>query len=129
MIRGTLGDFQAETKERKIEWIIQELPVVWADVDLLRLVLVNLVSNAVKFTGHRTEARIEIGCAPAEPSETVIFIRDNGAGFNPQYTANSASFNACTVRPSLRAPASDWPIFNALLVGTAAGYGRKGWWM
>jgi PAS domain S-box-containing protein len=86
LIRGILGDFQAETKERKIEWTIQELPVVWADVDLLRLVLVNLVSNAVKFTGHRTVAKIEIGCAPSGSGETVIFIRDNGAGFDPLYT-------------------------------------------
>ena len=86
LIRGTLGDFQAETKERKIEWTIQELPVVWADVDLLRLVLVNLISNAVKFTGHRTEAKIEIGCAPGGSGETVIFVRDNGAGFDPKYT-------------------------------------------
>jgi light-regulated signal transduction histidine kinase (bacteriophytochrome) len=48
-------------------------------------VLVNLMSNAVKFTGHRAEAKIEIGCAPHENGETVIFIRDNGAGFNPKY--------------------------------------------
>jgi light-regulated signal transduction histidine kinase (bacteriophytochrome) len=49
-------------------------------------VLINLKSNAVKFTGARTEARIEIGCAPDESGETVIFIRDNGAGFDPKYS-------------------------------------------
>jgi hypothetical protein len=32
---------------------------------LLRMVLVNLISNAVKFTGARAEAKIEIGCASA----------------------------------------------------------------
>ena len=47
--------------------------------------LVNLISNAVKFTGARAEAAIEIGCAPDEAGETVIFIRDNGAGFDPKY--------------------------------------------
>src|SRR5271165_5732445 len=86
LVRETLGEFRAETKERNIAWTIHAMPAVWADVALLRLVLVNLISNAVKFTGGRTEARIEIGCAPSGNGETVIFIRDNGAGFDPKYT-------------------------------------------
>jgi light-regulated signal transduction histidine kinase (bacteriophytochrome) len=65
------------------------------------MVLVNLISNAVKFTGTRAEAKIEIGEVKAEnknkfqlstllisalsQEETVIFIRDNGAGFDPRY--------------------------------------------
>jgi light-regulated signal transduction histidine kinase (bacteriophytochrome) len=49
------------------------------------MVLVNLISNAVKFTGTRAEAHIEIGCAPGGNGETAIFIRDNGAGFDPKY--------------------------------------------
>jgi len=85
LVRDVLGDFQAETKARKIVCEIHPLPRVWADRALLRLVLVNLVSNAVKFTGKRAEAKIEIGCAPNGTAETVTFIRDNGAGFDPQY--------------------------------------------
>ena len=85
LVRETLGDFQAETKERNIVWKIHPLPPVQADRALLRMVLVNLISNAVKFTGARAEARIEIGCAPSGDGETVIFIRDNGAGFDPRY--------------------------------------------
>jgi len=85
LVRETLDDFQAETKERNIVWKIPPLPPVWADRALLRMVLVNLFSNAVKFTSVRTEARIEIGCAPSGEGETVIFIRDNGAGFDPEY--------------------------------------------
>src|SRR5271165_5834607 len=64
---------------------MQPLPMVRADRALLRLVLVNLISNAVKFTGTRAEAKIEIGCVPSGSDETVIFIRDNGAGFDPLY--------------------------------------------
>ena len=85
LVREALGDFQAETKERNIAWKIPPLPPVRADRALLRMVLVNLISNAVKFTGHRTDAKIEFGCAPNGNSETVIFIRDNGAGFDPKY--------------------------------------------
>jgi len=86
LVRETLGDFQAETKERSIAWEIHPLPPVRADRALLRMALVNLISNAVKFTGARAEAKIEIGCAPSGNGETVIFIRDNGAGFDPRYT-------------------------------------------
>ena len=64
LVRETLGDFQAETKGRNIAWKIHPLPAVRADRALLRMALVNLISNAVKFTGARAEAKIEIGCAP-----------------------------------------------------------------
>jgi light-regulated signal transduction histidine kinase (bacteriophytochrome) len=85
LVQDTLDDFQAETKERNIVWKIYPLPRVRADRALLRLVLVNLISNAVKFTGARAEAKIEIGCVPDGDSKTVIFIRDNGAGFDPHF--------------------------------------------
>jgi len=86
LVQETLGEFAMETKERTIVWEIHPLPSVRADRALLRMVLVNLISNAVKFTGARAEAKIEIGCAPNGNSESVIFIRDNGAGFDPKYT-------------------------------------------
>ncbi len=85
MIQETVSSLSPETKERNIAWEIGPLPKVWADPALLRLVLVNLLSNAVKFTGTRAEAKIEIGCVPGGGSETKIFIRDNGAGFDPKY--------------------------------------------
>jgi len=84
LVRNTLVDFEAETKDRKIEWKIQSLPPVRGDSALLRMVLVNLMSNAVKFTSARTEAKIEIGSASDGKDETVIFVKDNGAGFNPK---------------------------------------------
>jgi light-regulated signal transduction histidine kinase (bacteriophytochrome) len=52
---------------------------------MLRLVLVNLLSNAVKFTRTRAEAEIEIGCTDGKENEVVVFIRDNGVGFNMKY--------------------------------------------
>ncbi|HXC99050.1 MAG TPA: ATP-binding protein [Verrucomicrobiae bacterium] len=85
LVAEILADFQKETKERNIDWEIHPMPSVRADRALLRLALVNLISNAVKFTGGRARAKIEIGCAPGRDGETVIFFRDNGAGFNPRY--------------------------------------------
>ena len=85
LVREVMDDFQDETKGRKVDWTIHPLPRVRADRALLRMVLVNLMSNAVKFTGPRAHARIEIGCFSGGDDETVIFVRDNGAGFNPEY--------------------------------------------
>ena len=85
LVQETLNDFQAETKERKIEFTLHPLPVVRADRSLLRMVLVNLISNAVKFTGACAGAKIEIGCTPGKNGENIIFVRDNGAGFDPKY--------------------------------------------
>ena len=85
LVKDALGDFQVETKERKIVWNVHKLPRLQADRALLRLVMVNLISNAIKFTSARPEAKIEIGCVPGSDLETVIFVRDNGAGFDPRY--------------------------------------------
>jgi len=84
LIRDAVGDFQMETKTRNIVWEIQTHATVQADRALLRMVLVNLMSNAVKFTSERAQAKIEIG-STAGDGETVVFIRDNGAGFDPNY--------------------------------------------
>jgi light-regulated signal transduction histidine kinase (bacteriophytochrome) len=86
LLRETLDDFQAEIQQRKISCEIQALPVVWGDRALFRLVLVNLISNAVKFTAARADPKIEIGSAPARDGENVFFVRDNGAGFDPKYS-------------------------------------------
>ena len=85
LVKDVISDFKTELKGRKVEWIMNPLPPVQADRALLRMVLVNLISNAVKFTGARAEAKIEIGRKNGGDDEMVIFIRDNGAGFDPRY--------------------------------------------
>lgn len=85
LVRDTLGDFEGDTEHRRIEWEVHPLPGVRADRALLRMVLVNLIGNAVKFTGRRARARIEIGSTSDADGRAVIFIRDNGAGFDPRY--------------------------------------------
>lgn len=87
LVEEVKDDFAEQTKERKIDWLIHPLPTVRADQSLLCMVLVNLLANAVKFTSARATAHIEIGTIPGEAAETVIFIRDNGSGFNPKYIA------------------------------------------
>ena len=86
LIRETLHEYSSEIKDRQIEWNVEQMGVVEADPDLLRLVFANLISNALKFTGGRTNPRIKIGCTKGSAVETVFFVRDNGAGFDPEYT-------------------------------------------
>ncbi|MFL7793528.1 MAG: ATP-binding protein [Anaerolineae bacterium] len=88
MIRKVQGEFESEEKDRHITWEIDPLPDVEADPILLRQVWANLLSNAVKFTAPRAKARIEVGALPidAESNYVTLFVRDNGVGFDPQYT-------------------------------------------
>lgn len=52
---------------------------------MLRQVFVNLIANAIKFTGTRPQAMIEIGSLDNGPDEAVLFVRDNGVGFDMRY--------------------------------------------
>ncbi len=54
-----------------------------ADPGLAQIVMENLLRNAWKFTGKRAVAEIEFGCQ-GRPDNPVFYVRDNGAGFNPQ---------------------------------------------
>lgn len=77
-------DMQQDIDGRNIEWQIDSLPIVQADPTMLRLVLRNLVENAVKYTRPRTQAKIQINSTSNE-HETIICVRDNGVGFDMQY--------------------------------------------
>lgn len=68
-----------------IEWQIKPLPDVAGDRSMLRQVLVNLISNAVKFSQKVDQPQIEIGCDQPNDEETVCYVRDNGAGFDMKY--------------------------------------------
>src|SRR6266436_5311853 len=85
LVREVVAELGQETKGRDIAWKIGALPVCFGDRSMLRLVVVNLVSNAAKFTRMRKPAEIEIGCVDRNKEEVEVFVRDNGAGFDMQY--------------------------------------------
>jgi signal transduction histidine kinase len=85
LVTEVVAEIGQDTKSRDIAWKIGALPVCYGDRSMLKLVVVNLVSNAVKFTRMRRPAEIEIGCVDRNKKEVEVFVRDNGAGFDMQY--------------------------------------------
>jgi signal transduction histidine kinase len=85
LVREALSEVRQDAEGRNIAWKIGALPDFYGDRSMLRLVLVNLISNAIKFTRTRTQAEIEIGCADGNSDDLVVFVRDNGVGFDMKY--------------------------------------------
>ena len=75
---------RAASADRTVEFHVGELPAVLGDYALLRQVFVNLLSNALKFTGKTAAPKISVLCTPGD-DELVFCTRDNGAGFDMQY--------------------------------------------
>jgi|SRR5579871_1021032 len=84
LVDEVIGELKQENPQRAIEWRVQGLPFVDCDPGLVKQVFVNLLANAVKFTGQRELAVIEIGALNGPPQPT-IFVRDNGVGFSMKY--------------------------------------------
>jgi PAS domain S-box-containing protein len=85
LVKEAIGEVQQDINGRDIAWNVGALPALYGDRSMLRLALVNLISNAVKFTRTRPRAEIEIGCLENNKDEVVVFIRDNGVGFDMKY--------------------------------------------
>jgi PAS domain S-box-containing protein len=85
LVQEVIREFEPEAGNRNIHWLLGDLPVVTGDRAMLRVVLINLISNALKFTQPRQQTEIEIGWMRTQETETVIFVRDNGVGFDMNY--------------------------------------------
>jgi PAS domain S-box-containing protein len=84
LVKQAQEELAADLKGRKVVWTVEPLPEVAGDPALLQQVVLNLLSNALKYTRARAEAAIEIGCRE-EGGEWVFFVRDNGVGFDMRY--------------------------------------------
>jgi signal transduction histidine kinase len=87
LLEEALDVVSVEVGTRHIEWHRSRLPTVHGDPTTLRQVLVNLLSNAVKYTRTRAPAVIQIGTRPGRADEVVVFVRDNGIGFDLRQAA------------------------------------------
>jgi light-regulated signal transduction histidine kinase (bacteriophytochrome) len=87
LVKDVLARLQPDLQQRTVIWNIHPLPEVYGDRPMLRQVFTNLISNAVKYTRCRAEATIEVGSRQEREGkdQVVVFVRDNGAGFDMQY--------------------------------------------
>jgi len=145
--------FESTTPEERerIDFRVTSLPQAMGDPTLLRQIWINLIGNAVKFSAHKEQAVIEVGCLPegsghpsadgheadvltahlppAIPipdSANVYFIRDNGAGFDMAYVDKLFGvFRRLHSDKEFEGTGWGWPSSSRLFSATAVGYGQK----
>jgi len=86
LVQEAMAEVGQDATDHQIVWKIDPLPEWYGDRPMLRLALVNLISNAVKFSRTRPQAKIEIGCIEHKHDHVVLFVRDNGVGFDIKYS-------------------------------------------
>jgi two-component system sensor histidine kinase/response regulator len=84
LVQRVVDGMVNERAGRNVEFVIADFPTWQVDPGLLQQVFVNLISNAIKFTREREQARIEIGYR-MDGTTLVCFVKDNGVGFNMKY--------------------------------------------
>ncbi len=85
LVQEVAHESAREAHGRDILWDIGSFPDVPGDPAMLRVVLTQLIDNAMKYTRLRTQAQITIACASLTADEVVWFVRDNGIGFAMEY--------------------------------------------
>jgi signal transduction histidine kinase len=86
LVDMAMAELEGQSRGRPVEWRIGALPEIDCDPDLMESVFANLLANALKFTRGREPAIIEVGTAQ-HGGRMVIYVRDNGAGFEQQYAS------------------------------------------
>ena len=84
VVREAVLEVSREAR-KDIRWDVRPLPHVQGDPSMLRLVFVNLLSNAVKYSSNRPHPVIEVNVDGAGSTAAVVYVRDNGVGFDMAY--------------------------------------------
>ncbi|WP_437881564.1 ATP-binding protein [Pseudomonas sp. LRF_L74] len=84
LVESIREEMRPDYETRAVDWQIQPMPRVIADAAFIHLALRNLIANAIKYSRDREPAVIEIG-ARQETGEVVVYVRDNGVGFDMEY--------------------------------------------
>ena len=86
LAQGVVDDLKIAHPRHKVNVVVQPGMQIVADANLLRTAMQSLLDNAWKFTGKAADPQVEIGSFNVQ-GNTVFFVRDNGAGFNPAYSS------------------------------------------
>ena len=84
LVKETLRELEISNRGRRIVWKLAALPAAVGDRLMLKQVLVNLLDNALKYSRRQDPAEIEIGFGGIESGLVILFIKDNGVGFDPR---------------------------------------------
>jgi light-regulated signal transduction histidine kinase (bacteriophytochrome) len=82
LVHHVVDEYAATSRDLEVGWHIDALPPAWADETLVRTVVENLISNALKFSRNRKPPRIAIGF---DASRSAYTVQDNGVGFDPRH--------------------------------------------
>jgi PAS domain S-box-containing protein len=85
IVDDVISTLEPECEGREVEWRIAKLPALECDPILMAQVFQNLLDNALKYSKNRACAVIEVNSIEQPGKPPVIFVRDNGAGFNRKY--------------------------------------------
>jgi light-regulated signal transduction histidine kinase (bacteriophytochrome) len=85
MARSMVSEAALPETQIKLKIVVDELPEIYADPAYLKQVWINLISNAIKFSSLKDKPEIIIG-GKVEERYNVYFVKDNGVGFNPEYS-------------------------------------------
>uniref|UniRef100_UPI003D09BB1A sensor histidine kinase n=1 Tax=Deinococcus saxicola TaxID=249406 RepID=UPI003D09BB1A len=84
LIEQVKKDLELDLEGRDVRWNVGSMPTVQGDEVLLRQVLWNLLSNALKYSRTRPEASVTV-LAHRKAEEWTVEVSDNGVGFDPRY--------------------------------------------
>ena len=85
IVRQAQRDVMQADPGRSVDWAFEELPIVQGDPAMLQLVFTNLLSNALKYSRTQECAAISVGNANGSNGESVVYVKDNGVGFDMEY--------------------------------------------
>jgi two-component system, sensor histidine kinase and response regulator len=81
MVKEVIEEISLTMPVADAQIVIYDLPSAYCDVNMLKQVWTNLISNAIKYSQKKPDPKVEIG-AVEDSGELVYFVKDNGAGFN-----------------------------------------------
>jgi len=84
IVKPIIDELLGSEKNRDIKLDCKDLVPARVDVNMMRQVWTNLLSNALKYTQKKEEARIEVGCY-VDGDERIYYVKDNGAGFDMKF--------------------------------------------
>ena len=87
LVNEVIAEIMRDVDGREVAWTVGALPAVVGDRAMLRVVLMNLLSNAFKYTSKSASAHVEVGVRGGDDGRAVVFVRDDGVGFDMSFAS------------------------------------------